>query len=135
MVEEPEKIALLEEIAEAATQEFGIERMKNKMTEEWFSVSLDIKDHKDTGTYIISGASVDEIQALLDDHLIKTVNMKSSQHARIFEQSLTEWEGWLKYCYQLFECWIKVQGMWLYLEPVFSSADIIKHLPVEQSEF
>lgn len=62
MVEEPEKIALLEEIAEAATQEFGIERMKNKMTEEWFSVSLDIKDHKDTGTYIISGASVDEIR-------------------------------------------------------------------------
>lgn len=71
----------------------------------------------------------------MDDHLIKTVNMKSSQHARIFEQSLTEWEGWLKYCYQLFDYWIKVQGMWLYLEPVFSSADIIKHLPVEQSEF
>lgn len=33
--------------------------MKNKMTEEWFTVTLEVKEHKDTGTHIISGASVD----------------------------------------------------------------------------
>lgn len=65
--------------------------MKNKMNEEWFQVALEVKEHRDSGTHIISGASVDEIQALLDDHLLKTTTMKSSPHAKIFEQALAEW--------------------------------------------
>ena len=61
--------------------------------------------------------------------------MKGSPNARIFEHRLNEWESWLNYTQNLFDVWIKVQGVWLYLEPVFSSPDIIKHLPMEGARF
>jgi dynein heavy chain len=41
----------------------------------------------------------------------------------------------LNYTTDLVDYWIKVQGVWLYLEPIFSSPDIIKHLFVEATRF
>jgi len=61
--------------------------------------------------------------------------MKGSPFAKIFEERIMEWEGWLNYTLNLFEFWVKVQSVWLYLEPVFTSPDITKHLPREGEEF
>jgi dynein heavy chain len=61
--------------------------------------------------------------------------MKGSPYARIFEDRIFEWESWLNYTLNLFEYWVKVQNVWLYLEPVFTSPDITKHLPQEAQDF
>lgn len=37
------------------------------MKEDWQPINVELKDWKDTGTYIVGGGSVDEVQTILDD--------------------------------------------------------------------
>ena len=129
-----EKVAL-EEIAESATKEYNIEKALIKMDEDWTNVVCQLKGWKDTGTYVIQGDSVDEMQLLLDDQFVRIQTMKGSPYAKAFEKEVEEFEQFLHYTQHILEYWIKVQAAWLYLEPVFSSEDIMKQMPIEGAKF
>mmetsp|Transcript_23930 Transcript_23930/g.20946 ORF Transcript_23930/g.20946 Transcript_23930/m.20946 type:complete len:444 (+) Transcript_23930:1824-3155(+) len=105
------------------------------MKKAWEPISFEVKNWKDTGTYVISGGSVDEIQQLLDDQIVKTQTMKGSPYAKRFEEEIVAWEDWLKYTQDVIDVWVKVQSVWLYLEPVFASEDIMKQMPEEGAKF
>lgn len=125
----------LEEISETAQRQFGIEKILNKMLEDWEPINVELKKWRETGTYIVSGGSIDEIQQILDDQIVKTQSMKGSPFAKVFEGRIKDWEDWLQYTLEFSEFWVKVQSVWLYLEPILTSPDILKHLPVEGSIF
>lgn len=40
----------------------------------------------------MAGASIDEMQQILDDQIVKTQTMKGSPYAKIFEDTIREWE-------------------------------------------
>ncbi len=61
--------------------------------------------------------------------------MKGSPYAKIFEEKIRKWEEWLQYTLSFSEMWVKVQAIWIYLEPIFSSPDILKKLPTEGVRF
>jgi len=61
--------------------------------------------------------------------------MKGSPFARFMIDSIVEWENLLMRTQENLDLWLKVQSVWLYLEPVFSSEDIINQMPVEGSKF
>lgn len=56
------------------------------MKEEWQDIAFVTIPHRDSGTSVLS--SVEEIQTLLDDHIVKTQAMRGSPFAKPFEKEI-----------------------------------------------
>lgn len=61
-----------------------MERALVRMHLDWAEITFIVNPYRDTGTYVI--ASIDDIQLLLDDHLIKAQTMKNSLYIKPFEK-------------------------------------------------
>ena len=103
-------------VSETASKEWSIEKALEKMEGDWQTMTFLLHAYKDTGTYILEGANVDEVQTLLDDHLVKTATMKSSPYAGSFSVRIQTWENQLNHLLALTDEWLKVQATWQYVE-------------------
>ena len=121
------------EVGERAYKEFGIENGLRKMYAEWENILFTTQEYKNTKTYVIKG--YDEIGATLDDHIVTTQAMTFSPFKKPFEAEILEWNQKLITLSDILEEWAKVQAQWMYLQPIFDSADIAKHLAQENKKF
>lgn len=76
-------VSQFESISDNASKEATLERAMDKMEKDWADLYFTVNPFKDTGTYVIAG--VDDIQLLLDDHIIRTVTIKNSPNIKPFE--------------------------------------------------
>uniref|UniRef100_H0V0D2 Dynein axonemal heavy chain 1 n=1 Tax=Cavia porcellus TaxID=10141 RepID=H0V0D2_CAVPO len=126
-------IESISKVAEVAGKEYSIEQALDKMEKEWSTILFNVLPYKETDTYILK--SPDEASQLLDDHIIMTQSMSFSPYKKPFEQRISSWETKLKLTQEVLEEWLNCQRSWLYLEPIFSSEDINRQLPVESKRY
>mmetsp|Transcript_30720 Transcript_30720/g.59916 ORF Transcript_30720/g.59916 Transcript_30720/m.59916 type:complete len:4305 (+) Transcript_30720:116-13030(+) len=123
----------IEEICTCAGKEHQLEESLDKMQKEWSDMNMILEDHKATKTYIMKGS--DDILALLDDQIMKTQTMRGSPYVKPFEVRTKKWEIRLQLMSDIMEEWLACQKTWIYLEPIFSSEDIMRQLPIEGTRF
>ncbi|CAG9772692.1 unnamed protein product [Ceutorhynchus assimilis] len=124
---------LIKQSADGASKEYSIEQTLEKMMAEWEDNRLDIQPYKATGTFIMKIS--EEQQQMLDDHIVLTQQLSFSPFKGPFEEKIDEWEIKLKVTAEVIEEWMDVQKQWMYLEPIFTSEDITKQLPVESKKY
>lgn len=120
-------------IADRAAKEFSIEYRLRQMNNDWDGVFFGLEPYRDTGTYILKG--IDVVSALLDEQLVGIQSLQFSPFKGRLSDEIDAWALKLRHMSDHLEEWSKCQRMWLYLQPIFDSADVMRQLPAESRRF
>ena len=128
-----DSLELIQKIGESAAKEFQIEQALDKMEREWEGRNLEIHPYRETGTGVLKG--IDDINVILDEQITMAQTIMFSAFKGPFEERIDEWNRKLCAVSDVLEVWVAVQRNWLYLQPIFESADINRQLPTEGKKF
>ena len=110
--------------------EHTIEEIKNIWNEMYFTV-INYRDMKDR--FILG--SIDEIYLQLDEDQMQIQAMQGSKYVIEIRKPVDEWEKKLNTISETLDEWLNCQKQWMYLENIFSAADIQQQLPKENAKF
>jgi dynein heavy chain len=123
----------VEEITNKARKRYTLAQKLKLMKEEMKVFQLMQADYKGI-TFVIKG--YDDINAKLDDQIVNTQEMLGSSFMKgRLKVDTRVWEQKLNHMSELTDQMLKVQKTWMYLEPIFSSGDIMNTMPLEGKMF
>lgn len=123
----------VQSISMRASKEHSLAKALSKMRADWESVSFNIVPYKDSGTFVLGG--VEDVQTLLDDQLVRIQSMRASPFIKHLEAEASAWHELITTLQDILDNWLTCQATWQYLEPIFSSPDIMKQMPEEGDKF
>jgi len=109
------------------------------MREELKVFQLVYSDYPRNNPTTIVLKAYDEVQTKLEDQIVNVQGILSqigskAQRSLLYRESRA-WEIRLKNLFDLTEEMCRCQRIWMYLEPIFASDDIVKTLPEESAMF
>ena len=75
-----------------------------------------VKDHSRGLWERVERGAVDEVQAVLDDQIVKVQAIRGSPFCKPFEKECKEWEAKLMYLQESMDAGLAMQKTWLYAE-------------------
>lgn len=112
-------IEKLEEISVNASREYSLEHNLRKMKEEWLTIEFECSPYRDSGVSILT--SLDDIQVMLDDHILKAQTMHGSVYIKPFEEEMDAWEKKLILMQEILDLWISVSSIQIDMFRLFAS--------------
>ncbi|MES1907830.1 MAG: hypothetical protein MHM6MM_000870 [Cercozoa sp. M6MM] len=125
----------VEEILDSADKQLQIERRLDEIEEIWTAKELEFTNFKTRGEVILSGGVVTEVTEGLEDAQASLVQMLSMKHIAPFHSRATEWLQRCSDANDVIEMLVRIQMLWMALEPVFTAGDIARQLPQDTRVF
>ncbi len=122
------------EICEAAVGEYSLEQGLAKIESGWANMAFILVPYQKKADAWILG-EIEEVSALLEEHQMVLQSMLGSQYVMAVQERVEAWERKLACIGDVIEEWLLCQRAWMYLEPIFSAADIQRQLPTESKIF
>ncbi|KAI6649612.1 Dynein heavy chain 1, axonemal [Oopsacas minuta] len=116
-----------------SSKQFSIEHALDMMEQEWKLKLFETIKHKNTDTVLLIPG--ENVVQLLQDNIAMLQSMSSSPYSEMFQSRITNWEKKLSLLQEVIENWQLCQRKCLYLEPIFTSDDIKKQLPLETKQY
>jgi len=123
------------DISELASKEYSLEKSLQRMRSEWEKQEFVVILKPDTDIKLLAGNRLEEMQLLLDEHIVTAQQIRANPFVAPMEEEAIEWEKKLLTLRGVIEKWIIVQMDYIYLRPIFDSEDITKRLPGEAKKF
>lgn len=122
---------LVAEVGGLATQEHVLEQALDKMAAAWRPMTLEATPYGQTGTCVLCETSTGEVRQVLEMQISQALEMRGSPFVAPFVDRIAEWQKKLLSMQAIFDAWHACQEVWLLLEPIVSSTDLMRQMPSE----
>ena len=124
----------IQAVATQAAQEAQLKSQLELIKSLWQDQELPVQGFKDmTDVYILG--DLEEMLSVLDDSCAKLSNIAGNRYVAALRDEVNRWKDDLNTMQDILEEWINCQKSWMYLQNIFSSGDIKRHLHNESALF
>jgi dynein heavy chain len=120
--------------AASAVHEAVLEEMLAKVAVVWETAEVEVKSYKEAKDVFVLG-DISEVLASLDDSLVTISTIQGSRYVGGIKDIVEAWKTRLVRMQSTLDEWMACQRNWMYLEPIFSSPDIVRQLPAAAKMF
>ncbi|CAG9772248.1 unnamed protein product [Ceutorhynchus assimilis] len=119
-------------ISTCATKEQQLLDNLNVLKAKWDDIHFVIDKNKDNIWILIQ---LEEVQTIVDEHMIKILTMRSSVFVKPYETEVSGFYDTILKILSVLNDWNILQNAYLKLFPIFAIEDVIHHVPNEQKHF
>nr|XP_018918133.1 PREDICTED: dynein heavy chain 7, axonemal [Bemisia tabaci] len=116
-----------EVVSISATKELELQQKLEEVKNEWMDVHFTTELHPTSGIIMLS--NIEEIQTLIDDHIIRTLSIRRSAFIQPIKENAREWFETLTEMTEVLELWTLLEERWLYFLNLFNSQTIATEVP------